>query len=337
MDTFDVLNRPLRDLRISVIDACNFRCSYCMPIDRFGEDYPFMKASEMLSWDQLLIIVKAATELGVKKIRLTGGEPLLRKGLDGFIASIKKNTTIEEIALTTNGYYLEENALALRQAGLDRLTVSLDTLDPDKAFFINGKKDILPKILSGIEAASLAGFNKIKINTVVQKDINDNEILEIIEYFKNKPFIVRFIEFMDVGNRNQWEMSKVVPSKEIVAMINQKYPISPISPQYTGEVASRYTFKDGSGEIGFISSVTQPFCQSCTRGRITCDGTFYSCLFASKGLELKSLLNSNSPKTKIVEAIYNFWKNRTDKYSEDRGQITKNKPTKKIEMNHIGG
>lgn len=335
MELLDKFNRPLRDLRISVIDACNFRCSYCMPADQFSENHPFMKASERLSWEQLITLVEVFQELGVKKIRLTGGEPLLRKGIDQFIAEVKSKTNIEDIALTTNGYYLEENAELLKKAGLDRLTVSLDTLDPDKAFFINGKQDILPKILSGLEKASQAGFDKIKINMVVQRDVNDNEILDLINFFKNKSFIVRFIEFMDVGNRNKWELSKVVPSKEIKEMINRVYPIEPSKPNYKGEVADRYRFIDGSGEIGFISSVTQPFCQDCTRGRITSDGTFFTCLFASKGLELKSLLNSNTGKNELINIISNAWKNRIDRYSEERSH--NNNSIKKMEMNHIGG
>lgn len=334
MEITDKLNRPLRDLRISVIDACNFRCSYCMPADQFAEDHPFMKPSERLSWDQLLQIVEVFQELGVKKIRLTGGEPLLRKGLDEFILSIKNKTKIEEIALTTNGYFLEENAALLKKAGLDRLTVSLDTLDPDKAFLINGKRDILEKILSGIEVALQVGFKQIKINMVVQKGINDNEILDLVSYFKNKPIIVRFIEFMDVGNRNRWELSKVVPSKEIKDIINKKFPLEPKSPNYIGEVANRYRFKDDSGEVGFISSVTQPFCQDCTRSRITADGTFFTCLFASKGLELKPYLKANNNEN-IKKIISDVWLNRADRYSEERSHqsIT----TKKMEMNRIGG
>lgn len=335
MELLDKFNRPLRDLRISVIDACNFRCSYCMPADQFSENHPFMKATERLTWEQLLLLVEVFQELGVKKIRLTGGEPLLRKGIDHFIAEVKSKTTIEDIALTTNGYYLEENAEVLKKSGLDRLTVSLDTLDPDKAFFINGKQDILPKILSGLEIASKVGFEKIKINMVVQRDVNDNEILDLVNFFKNKSFILRFIEFMDVGNRNKWELSKVVPSKEIKEMINRVYPIEPSKPNYKGEVADRYRFIDGSGEIGFISSVTQPFCQDCTRGRITSDGTFFTCLFASKGLELKSLLNANLKKSEMIDVISNAWKSRVDRYSEERSHNPG--ATKKMEMNHIGG
>ena len=335
MELTDKLNRPIRDLRISVIDACNFRCSYCMPADQFAEDHNFLKPNEKLSWEQLLFLVDTFQELGVKKIRLTGGEPLLRKGLDEFIKNIKKNTDIEDIALTTNGYYLEENAELLKNAGLDRLTVSLDTLDPDQALLINGKRDILPKILSGLEIASKVGFKQIKINTVIQKGVNDNEILDLVTFFKNKPFIVRFIEFMDVGTRNQWELSKVVPSKAIKELINEKYPITPKNPNYFGEVADRYQFTDGSGEVGFISSVTQPFCQNCTRARITADGKFFTCLFAGQGLELKSLLDNNISKDDLKNLISKAWSVRDDRYSEIRSQKTD--PTKKMEMNHIGG
>ena len=335
MELTDKLNRPIRDLRISVIDACNFRCSYCMPADQFAEDHPFLKPNEKLSWEQLLFLVETFQELGVKKIRLTGGEPLLRKGLDVFIKNIKKYTGIEDIALTTNGYYLEENAELLKNAGLDRLTVSLDTLDPDQALRINGKRDILPKILSGLEVASKVGFKQIKINTVIQKGVNDNEILDLVTFFKNKSFIVRFIEFMDVGTRNQWELSKVVPSKAIKELINEKYPITPKNPNYFGEVADRYQFTDGSGEVGFISSVTQPFCQNCTRARITADGKFFTCLFAGQGLELKSLLDNNISKEDLKNLISKAWSIRDDRYSEVRSQ--KASSIKKMEMNHIGG
>jgi cyclic pyranopterin phosphate synthase len=305
-----------------------------MPADQFAEDHPFLKQNEKLSWEQLIFLVETFQELGVKKIRLTGGEPLLRKGLDEFIKNIKK-TGIEEIALTTNGYYLEENAELLKNAGLDRLTVSLDTLDPDQALRINGKRDILPKILSGLEIASKVGFKQIKINTVIQKGVNDNEILDLVTFFKNKPFIVRFIEFMDVGTRNQWELSKVVPSKAIKVLINEKYPIAPKNPNYFGEVADRYQFIDGSGEVGFISSVTQPFCQNCTRARITSDGKFFTCLFAGQGLELKNLLDNNISKENLKNLISKAWSIRDDRYSEIRSQKTA--PIKKMEMNHIGG
>lgn len=335
MDIIDKLNRPLRDLRISVIDACNFRCSYCMPADQYAEDHPFLKPSERLSNEQILRLIDAFFDLGVKKIRITGGEPLLRKNLSEIISNIKSETKIEDIALTTNGYYLEENAELLKKAGLDRLTVSLDTLDPDKAFIINGKRDILEKILKGLEIATQVGFDPIKINMVVQKNVNDDEILDLINYFKNKPYIVRFIEFMDVGNRNQWELKKVVPSKKIKELINSIYPIEPKSPNYIGEVADRYRFKDGSGEVGFISSVSQPFCQNCTRARITADGKFFTCLFAGSGVDLKSPLNANINKEDLKKLISIAWSNRGDRYSEVRQENSGK--IKKMEMNHIGG
>ena len=265
----DKLSRPVKDLRISVTDRCNFRCTYCMPEQIYGHRYEFINKSSLLTFEEIITITEILVEMGVQKVRLTGGEPLLRYKIEDLISTLSKIPGIKELTLTTNGYLLPKKAEELKKSGIDRITVSLDSLNNEIFKKINGRNVDVSKVLKGIEAAEKAGFNPIKVNCVVEKGINENSILEMAEYFKAKGHILRFIEFMDVGTLNQWNLNKVVSSKEIVKIINSKMPIEPINPTYFGEVASRYQYKDGSGEIGIISSVTQPFCGNCTRLRLS--------------------------------------------------------------------
>lgn len=334
----DQFSRPLHDLRISVIDRCNFRCTYCMPAEEFHEKYTFLSRAEWLSFDETVRLVKQFVSLGVSKVRITGGEPLLREGIDQLISKLSAVSGIEDLALTTNGVLLTKHIRKLKAAGLKRLTVSLDTLDEDIFYSMNGQKGKVSEVLEGITAAEEQGFDSIKINVVVQKGINDGKILDIVKYFKGTGHIVRFIEYMDVGNKNNWQPGLVVPSKQILELINAKFPVEAVEPGYFGEVAERYRYRDGAGEIGFISSITQPFCGSCTRARLSTDGKFYTCLFAGAGHDLRTPLRNGSTDTQIVQLIQNIWQTRNDRYSEERFTIKPEvKQTRKIEMYQIGG
>ncbi len=335
----DQLNRPLHDVRISVIDRCNFRCRYCMPEESFSKHYQFLSSREWLTFDQIERLVRVLVKLGVKKVRLTGGEPLLRPRLQELIFKLKRIPDLEDLALTTNGSLLKEYAIQLKQAGLNRLTVSLDTLDEKIFAQMTGNKIKLQQVLDGLTAAQDAGFESIKINTVIQKGINDQGILDLIRYFKGTQHIIRFIEYMDAGECHHWELSSVVKSSQILSIINQVFPLKPIDPNYPGEVAKRYQFVDGSGEIGFISSVSQPFCGDCSRARISADGKLYTCLFTSQGTALKPFLQSTLTDFSLSEAIQSVWRQRNDRYSEQRlTQRPLKKPAqKKVEMFHLGG
>ncbi|PCJ62650.1 MAG: GTP 3',8-cyclase MoaA [Planctomycetota bacterium] len=339
MHTIDQLKRPLKDLRLSVIDACNFRCNYCMPAEKFKSNYKFLKKSELLSWDELFLLTKIFVDFGIEKLRLTGGEPLLRKGLADFIKKVKNETNIKQIALTTNGYYLKENAKQLKASGLDRLTVSVDSINENTFAKLTGQHETLPIILDGIKEAINVGFSPIKINAVIQKGINEHEILELANHFKKKETILRFIEYMDVGTINNWDDSKVLFSSDILSQINEFFPLQPLEAQYYGEVANRYEYTDQSGEIGFISSISQPFCQNCTRARVTSDGKFYTCLFASSGVSLRKILRSHYSdkhiQQKLIEKIADSWAKREDRYSEDRHLKHPKQP--KTEMYQLGG
>ncbi len=333
----DQLGRALRDLRISVMDRCNFRCVYCMPEDKFHPGFKFLPSKERLSFDEMLRLVRIFTNLGVSKIRITGGEPLLRVSLTDFIGDLSTIDKIKDIALTTNGVLLKKYAYELRASGLDRITVSLDSIDPHEFKLMTGGRGDLDRVLSGIDEAQRAGFKDIKINAVIKKGINENNILKMVEYFRDQPVILRFIEYMDVGNINDWQQQETIPNSEIIELISNKWSLSPIKQNYEGEVASRFIFDDIGTEIGFISSMTNPFCGSCTRARLSSDGKLYNCLFASKGMDIKSLIRSEIDDNTIEEKIISIWQSRDDRYSELRYLNQNNKEKEKVEMYYIGG
>lgn len=328
----DKLSRPVHDLRVSVIEACNFRCPYCMPADKTPDDAVLQNAAR-LSFEQIEEAVKAFVKLGVRKVRLTGGEPLLRKNLPELVGRLARIPELEDIALTTNGSLLEKHALALKQSGLHRLTVSLDALDPNVFSKLSGGRGQVQDVLKGIEAAEAAGFSSMKINAVIQRGINENQVLPLAEKFRGTKHVLRFIEFMDVGNCNGWSMQDVVPSKELQSVISRQWPLQPVSANYRGEVASRYRFVDGKGEIGFVSSVSEPFCGDCHRARLSADGHVYTCLFAGKGHDIRTELMLGEEA--LNQKLSGIWTNRTDRYSELRHAQTKQ--GKKIEMYFIGG
>ena len=333
----DQLGRALRDLRISVMDRCNFRCVYCMPEDKFHPGFKFLPSKERLSFDEMLRLVRIFTKLGVSKIRITGGEPLLRVNLTDFIGDLSTIDKIKDIALTTNGVLLKKYAYELKASGLDRITVSLDSIDPHEFKLMTGGRGDLDRVLSGIDEAQRAGFKDIKINAVIKKGINENNILKMVEYFRDQPVILRFIEYMDVGNINDWQQQETIPNSEIIELISNKWSLSPIKQNYEGEVASRFIFDDIGTEIGFISSMTNPFCGSCTRARLSSDGKLYNCLFASKGMDIKSLIRSEIDDNTIEEKIISIWQSRDDRYSELRYLNQNNKEKEKVEMYYIGG
>jgi GTP 3',8-cyclase len=331
----DRLGRPLRDLRISVTDQCNFRCVYCMPAEIFGPDFRFLHQNELLTVDEMMVIAECFANLGVEKIRITGGEPLLRKDLPAFIERLTKIDGIKDIALTTNGVHLVKWAEILKKAGLQRVNVSLDALDDEVFKKMNGVGVGVTPILKGIEAAKQAGL-KVKVNMVVKKGLNDSQIVPMARYFKQKGITLRFIEFMDVGTSNGWDFSQVVTKKEIYELIHQFHPLEPVESAYFGEVASRYRYVGTNVEVGFIASVTQSFCKSCTRARVSADGILYTCLFAAGGVSLKELLRQGAEKERIEELIISTWNKRADRYSDERTEQS-DKERKKIEMSYIGG
>lgn len=332
----DVLNRPLRDLRISVTDRCNFRCTYCMPAEIFGERYQFLPRSELLTFEEIARLVRLFARLGVHKVRLTGGEPLVRQQIERLVEQIAAVDEIDDIALTTNGFLLPQQAGALRAAGLRRVTVSLDSLDEGVFRQMNGDRARLEQVLAGIDAARAAGFAPIKINAVVQRGVNDHTLVDLARFGKDNGYIVRFIEFMDVGTRNGWAMEHVVPAREIVSRIDAVLPLEPVPPNYPGEVARRYRFRDGSGEIGVIASVTQPFCGGCTRLRLSPEGSLFTCLFAAAGTDLRAPLRAGASDGELEQIVRGVWHRRTDRYSEIRSSLTEPRQ-QKVEMYHIGG
>ncbi|SCM93563.1 Cyclic pyranopterin monophosphate synthase [Bacillus mycoides] len=334
--TLDKLDRPLKDLRISVTDRCNFRCRYCMPEEIFGRDYAFLSNDKILSFDEIERITRIFVSLGVRKLRITGGEPLLRKNLPELIQRLNEIDGVEDIGLTTNGSLLKKFAPDLYKAGLSRVTVSLDSLNEERFSYLNGNRSKVKTVLTGIQAAAEVGM-KIKMNMVVQKGKNEQDIVQMAEYFKENKHILRFIEYMDVGNYNGWELGEVVSKQEILKMINEVMPLERIEANYPGEVATRYRYMGSNEEIGIISSVTDSFCSSCTRARISAEGKLYTCLFASKGNDLKELLRSGYTDEEITNIIRGIWNNRSDRYSDERLSNTNNKTMPKIEMSHIGG
>ena len=335
----DLFGRPLRDLRISVTDRCNFRCPYCMPAEIFGEAYEFLPKDEILTFEEISRLASLFVNAGVNKLRITGGEPLLRVDLSKLIGQLAAISGADDITLTTNGYLLAQQATQLAEAGLDRITVSLDSLDDDVFKQMNGRGFGTRRVLDGIGRASEAGLNPVKINAVVQKGVNDHTLVELARHFKGTGHIVRFIEYMDVGNRNGWKLDEVVSAAEIVAMIDAELPLEPAEPNYAGEVANRWRYRDGSGEIGVIASVTQPFCANCTRARLSTDGKLYTCLFATDGVDLRGPMRRGASDADLAEIIAGAWRVRRDRYSEERTEMTEAEAAArtKVEMYHIGG
>jgi len=330
----DTLGRPIHDLRISVTDRCNFRCPYCMPADLYGENYQFLPKPELLSFEEIERLARLFVDLGVEKLRITGGEPLLRHELPRLIERLAAIPGLR-------GYLLEKQAAALRDAGLQRITVSLDSLD-DAVFARMSGRDFGPqRVLAGIEAADRAGIRPIKINCVVQRGVNDHTLVDLARAFRGTGQIVRFIEFMDVGTLNGWDLSQVVTAAEIVERIGAEFPIEPVDSDYRGEVANRYRYRDGSGEIGIIASVSAPFCGDCTRGRLTIEGKLVTCLFAADGTDLRTPLRSGASDDELRDLIDSVWSKRTDRYSEQRAALTQTDDPStrkaKIEMYQIGG
>ncbi len=331
----DRFERPIRDLRISVTDRCNFRCSYCMPKEVFGDDYAFLPKQELLSFEEIHRLTKIFAEMGVKKIRLTGGEPLMRRGLPDLVKMILDVEGIEDIGLTTNGLLLGAHAENLYNAGLRRLNISLDALSPELFGELNGRGVKPDQILKQIDAALEIGFD-IKVNMVVQKGVNESEILPMAAYFKERGITLRFIEFMDVGNDNGWSFKKVVTKKEILTMLQEAYELEPVDEDYYGEVAKRYRFVGSESQIGFITSVSESFCSTCTRARLSSDGKFYTCLFADSGFDIRELLRAGLDDAELLRNISAVWQGRDDRYSDERTELTA-KNRNKIGMSYIGG
>ena len=325
-------------MRISVTDRCNFRCTYCMPAEIFGESYQFLPKNEILSFEEIARLARLFVDLGVNKLRITGGEPLLRTDLPHLIAMLSGIDSNVDLTLTTNAYLLPRQAPALREAGLQRITISLDTLDDEIFRQMNGRGFPVERVLEGIEKAAEVGLTPVKVNAVVQKGVNDHTIVDLARYFKGTGHIVRFIEYMDVGNRNGWKWDQVVSAAEIVRQIDAELPLVPAESNYQGEVANRYRYRDGTGEIGVIASVTMPFCGDCTRARLSTDGKLYTCLFASGGLDLRDHMRDGASDAELKERIQGIWARRSDRYSEERTELAPmQNGRQKVEMYHIGG
>ncbi len=334
----DRLDRPMRDLRISVMDRCNFRCPYCMPKETFHERYRFLRSAERLTFEEISRLARLAVGLGVRKLRLTGGEPLLRTGLADLVAELSAIEGVEDLALTTNGVLLAQHASELKAAGLQRVTVSLDSLDETVFARMSGGFGGLAQVLEGIEAALAAGLDPVKVNAVVQRGVNDHTVLPLLERFRGTGVTVRLIEYMDVGNRNHWEQSQVVPSGALLRRVRERWPVRPVESPRRGEVAERYAYEDGAGEIGFVSSVTAPFCGDCHRARLSSEGSLYTCLFASAGVDLRGPLRAGASDAELLELLRGAWRERADRYSEQRQSLrSQEHPLHKIEMHYIGG
>ena len=334
----DKLGRPVRDLRVSVTDRCNFRCPYCMPAEVYGGSYEFLPKSEILTFEEIARLTSTFVDLGVTKVRLTGGEPLVRNGVERLVALLVGIDGLSDITLTTNGYLLAQKAQTLKDAGLQRITVSLDSLDEEVFKEMSGRGYDTRRVLQGIQKAEEVGLRPIKINAVVQRGVNDHTIVDLARHFKGTGHIVRFIEYMDVGNLNGWKLDQVVSAEEIARMIDSVMPLEPLEPNYPGEVALRYRYRDGGGEIGIIASVTKPFCGDCTRARLSTDGKLYTCLFASDGTDLRGPMRDGASDDDLRDLIAGVWSLRVDRYSELRASATswEDRP-KKVEMYQIGG
>jgi cyclic pyranopterin phosphate synthase len=335
LTVLDTLARPMRDLRVSVTDRCNFRCVYCMPKEVFGIDHAFLPRAEILDFEEIDRIVRASVALGVRKVRLTGGEPLVRKNLAQLVALLARIEGIDDLTLTTNASLLGGHAQSLADAGLDRVTVSLDALDDPTFQAMNDVGFPVSRVLDGIAAAEAAGLGPIKVNAVIRRGLNEHAIGDLAEHFRGTRTTVRFIEYMDVGHTNGWRLDDVVPAADVVAAIHARWPLEPVDAQYRGEVAQRYRYRDGAGEIGVISSVTQPFCGDCTRARLSADGQLYTCLFATSGHDLRGLVRSGATDAGLAEALRVIWTGRDDRYSDLRTLETVDLP--KVEMSFIGG
>lgn len=336
----DRLNRPLRDLRISVTDRCNFRCVYCMPREVFGPGYAFVPRKDLLTLEEIARVAQVFASLGMRKVRITGGEPLIRRNLEHLIEMIDATEGVEDISLTTNGSMLTSvRAASLKQAGLKRLTISLDALDDATFKRINDVDYPASRVLDGIDNARAAGFADIKVNAVVRRGFNEHAVLDLVKYFRHSGCIVRFIEYMDVGETNGWNLDDVIPAADLVDTIDALYPLEAVSPNYPGEVAKRWRYRDGAGEIGFITSVTQSFCGDCSRARLSAVGELYTCLFGTQGHDLRSLLRSGADDAQLLQAVSEIWQERADRYSELRATATPVPLTgqAKVEMSHIGG
>ena len=331
----DTLRRPLRDLRVSVTDRCNFRCLYCMPKEAFGPDHAFLARPEVLRFEEIERIVRAAVSMGVRKVRLTGGEPLVRRDLDGLVRALAAIEGIDDLSLTTNGSLLATKARALADAGLHRLTVSLDALDDPTFMRMNDVGFPVQRVLDGIAAAEAAGMGPVKVNSVIRRGINEHAVTDLAEHFRGTGSTVRFIEYMDVGTTNGWRLDEVVPAADIVAAIHARWPLEAVGSDYRGEVARRYRYLDGAGEIGVISSVSEPFCGDCTRARLSADGQLFTCLFAGSGHDLRGLLRDGATDADLTDALRIIWTGRDDRYSELRALETLDRP--RVEMSFIGG
>ncbi|MGH3022200.1 MAG: GTP 3',8-cyclase MoaA [Gaiellaceae bacterium] len=330
----DRLGRPIRDLRVSVTDRCNFRCVYCMPKDVFGRDYPFLPRTELLTFEEIERLARTLAGLGVEKIRITGGEPLVRRDVETLVAMLAEIPGLD-LTLTTNGALLPQKAKALREAGLARITVSLDSLDDEVFRAMNDVDFPVERVLAGIDAALAAGLDPVKVNAVVKRGVNDDGLVAMARAFRGTGVVLRFIEYMDVGHSNGWRLDDVVPAAEIVAAIDAEYPLEPVEPGYRGEVASRWRYRDGAGEIGVISSVTQPFCRDCTRARLSADGKLYTCLFAVHGHDLRAVLRGGASDEELTATLRGIWSARADRYSELRSAETSG--LERVEMSYIGG
>jgi cyclic pyranopterin phosphate synthase len=335
MSVSDTLGRPVRDLRISVTDRCNFRCTYCMPKEIFHRDYEFVARGALLSFEEIDRVARSFVRHGVRKLRLTGGEPLLRKGIEDLIAKLALIPDVEDLTLTTNGALLHRKAPDLAAAGLRRVTVSLDSMDDTVFMAMNDVGFPVQGVLEGIAAAAEAGLTPIKINMVVKRGVNDGSILDMARHFKGSGHTLRFIEYMDVGTTNGWRLDDVVPARDIVEMLHREFGIEPVDPSCRGEVAQRWRYRDGTGEVGVIASVTQPFCSDCTRARLSAEGVVYTCLFATRGTDLRRVLRAGASDKMLDEAVSGLWMSRADRYSETRSSQTAG--LHKVEMSYLGG
>lgn len=331
----DKFRRPLRDLRVSVTDRCNFRCPYCMPAEIYGERYQFLPRNDLLTFEEITRIVNITVGMGVKKVRITGGEPLVRQDVEKLVSMISRINGVEDLAMTTNAYLLSGMAQTLKDAGLHRITVSMDSVDDDVFQRMNGRGFSTAKVMNGIDSAKRAGFNPIKINAVVQKGINDHTLVDLAKWCRDNGHIPRFIEYMDVGTLNEWKLDEVLPAGEIVRIIGEKLPVEKLDPAYVGEVARRYRYLDDKGEFGVISSVTEPFCGDCTRLRLSPEGRIVTCLFAETGIDLREPMRNGATDEQVLDIIQGTWRVREDRYSEER--TTMNEGRRKVEMYHIGG
>ena len=332
----DTMDRPLRDLRISVTDRCNFRCTYCMPAEIYGDRYEFLPRADLLTFEEIARLVRIMVRQGAVKVRLTGGEPLVRNDVERLVGMIAQIDGVDDLTMTTNAYLLADKARALKEAGLQRVTVSLDTLDDETFRRMNGRDFGTKRVLEGLEAAQRVGLSPIKVNSVVQRGVNDHTLVDLARFCKGRGYVLRFIEYMDVGNLNGWRLDHVVPADEIVALIGAEMPLEPVESGYRGEVALRYRYRDGGGEMGLIASVTKPFCGDCTRLRLSPEGSIYTCLFSNVGTDLRGPMRSGASDDDLQGIIRGVWSVRSDRYSEERASMTE--PLRdKVEMYHIGG